>query len=72
MSTDNYGTIRNYKTGEFIRTATFADWQRSQMHADKQTGRFVDIDGPHGAIYLDGGPKSVEDQADEDTNFFQR
>lgn len=66
----NYGTIHNYQTGDLIRSASHDDWSRSVMHGDKYTGAFLDIDGTK--VYLDGGPKTVEEQADEATNFFQR
>lgn len=55
-----YGTLTDYTTGQPLRDATAAEWQRTadklaSGDSDAYTGAWRDEDGR--AVYVDGGPE---------------
>ena len=60
MSTNIYGHVCNYRTGDTIRTATRADWLRAKRDGDPhtwshQTDEFGDV-----VVYVDGPEEDPE------------
>lgn len=58
MTKNIYGNIVNYQTGESLRPATRAEWQRARDIGDDHTGAHRDTDGT--TVYCDGPDEDPE------------
>ena len=58
MTTNIYGSIINYQTGESLRPATRDEWQRAREIGDRDTGAHRDADGT--VVFCDGPDEDPE------------